>query len=332
MGHKRVTIQDIADEANVSISTVSRVLNETAPVRESKRVAVLAAIERLDYRPNTFAQGLAGGQSFTIGVLTQEISSPFYDAILHGTLNGLRGSGYSPLIADGHRHTEQEQKAISTLFSRQVDGLIIIHPMNESEYLQEISAERPIVVFGRAIPSMYTIIINDFEGGYNATKHLIDLGHRKIAHIAGIMSHSDSVERLNGYEQALRDAGLSVHESLIVEGQFTEQSGVMAVEMLLTRGLTFSALFAGNDQMAYGARLALHRHGLRVPEDVSIIGYDDQHGSAYTIPPLTTMHQPAAVIGKMAATSLLRLLKGEELQPVQLSAELIIRESTSRVH
>lgn len=326
---KHTTIQDIADEANVSISTVSRVLNGTVPVHQDKQDAVLSAVARLDYRPNVFAQGLASGQSLTIGVLTQEISSPFYDEILHGILNRLRDTVYSPLVADGHWQAEKEYKAIEALLSRRVDGLIAISPINEDAYLQRVAAECPLVLFGRDIPSIYTINTKDFEGGYAATKHLIDLGHRRIAHIMGILSHEDAARRHDGYKQALQDAGLPIDDTLLVEGDFTEPSGMRAIETLLTSGQTFTALFASNDQMAYGARLALFRRGLSVPDDISIVGYDNQHGSAYTIPPLTTMRQPAGKIGELAADTILRLIKGEQVESVKLTADLIIRESTA---
>ena len=327
---KRTTIQDIAGEAGVSISTVSRVLNGKVPVHKDKRSAVLRAVEKLEYRPNIFAQGLAGGQSMTIGLLTQQISSPFYDSILHGALSGLRGTGYSPLIADGHWQSEKERKAINTLLARQVDGLVLIGPTGEVEPLQELARRTPVVVIGRNIPDLLCINMDDFGGGYTATKHLIDLGHHQIAHIMGIPTHEDAVARCHGYRKALEDAGLPVDEALIAEGQFSEQSGVLAVEMLLTRGRSFSAIFAANDQMAYGARLALFRHRIRVPDDMSIVGYDDQATSAYIVPPLTTMRQPGGEIGRTAAAALLNLVKGNRRENVRFSAELIPRESTAR--
>lgn len=328
---KRTTIQDIATEAQVSISTVSRVLNGNVAVREDKRIAVLDAVERLQYRPNIFAQGLASGHSMTIGLLTQQISSPVYDAILHGTLGGLRGTGYSPIIADGHWQVDKEQRAIETLLRRRVDGLIVLGPRSDAVYLQALSERVPLVVIGRDIPPIACIGMDDFSGGYAATRHLIELGHRHIAHITGILSHEDAVARRNGYEQALQDAGMRVDEALIVEGQYSERSGVMAAEMLMMRGRPFSAIFAANDQMAFGVRLALFRRGLRVPDDVSIVGYDDQAVSAYMIPPLTTMRQPSHEIGRTAADSILQLIKGEEVGEIRFSADLIVRESTARI-
>ena len=330
---KQVTIQDIADKAGVSISTVSRVLNRTVGVREGKRTAVQEAIAHLGYQPNIFAQGLASGQSMTIGILTQNISSPVYDAILHDLLIGFRSTGYTPLIADGHWQPEKEQKSIATLLARRVDGLIIIGAQSEPEYFKQLSEKKPTVIVGRTIDGIDAQCINsdNYSGGYAATKHLLDQGHRHIAHVTGIMTHGDAIERHRGYQQALLDEGITPSPELEVAGEFTERSGLLAVEMLLMRGQSFSAIFTANDQMALGARLALFRRGIRVPEDVSIVGYDDQPASAYMIPPLTTVRQPVEEIGQAAAKAILGLIKGEIEEVPLISAELIIRESTIRV-
>ena len=328
---KRITIQDIADKAEVSISTVSRVLNGNVVVAESKRVAVMDAVNALGYRPNVHARGLASGQSMAIGVLTQAISSPFYDAILRSILEGLRGSGYSPIIADGHWQAGKEQRAVDSLMVRRVDGLIVLGTSSESAFYEEIAQKTPLIVIGRNISSIpeQCIIMDNFQGGLEATQHLINLGHRKIAHITGILSHQDAIDRRAGYLQALESAGLDANPDLIIEGQFSEQSGVLAVEMLLMQGHTFSAIFCANDQMAYGARLALFRRGIRVPEDVSIVGYDDQPASAYIIPPLTTIRHSVNEIGLSAASAILSLIKGNAERVAPYSAELIIRESTT---
>lgn len=328
---KRVTIQDIAREAHVSISTVSRVLNANVAVAEPKRKAVMQAVDALGYKPNVFAQGLASGQSMSVGVLTQDISSPFYDAILRGILQGLRGTGYSPIIADGHWQSAKEQKALDSLLVRRVDGMIVLGGSSPPSVFEDIAAKTPLIVIGRSISTIaeQCITMDNVQGGFSATQHLIDLGHRQIAHITGILSHQDALDRRAGYLQAMEQAGLSINQDFIVEGQFSEQSGVMATEMLLMRGRSFSSIFAGNDQMAYGARLALFRRGIRVPEDVSIVGYDDQPVSAYVIPPLTTVRHPANELGNNAAKAILDLMKGEFEPIAPYSAELIVRESTA---
>ncbi len=302
MPTKRKTIQDIADRANVSKSTVSRVLTGITPVAEDKRAAVLSAMAELDYQPNIFARGLAGGHSLTVGVLTQNFGSPFYDAILRGILQGFNGSDYSPIFVDGRWQPEVEQEALQTLLSRRVDGLIVVGGLSPAESLCQLAKQLPLVVVGREFRrwKASALFVDNFEAAYNATRYLLEAGHRQIAHIAGSPSHADALERCEGYIQALTDAGIAPNQDLIVEGDFGSHSGVMAVEMLLARGQTFSAIFAANDQMAIGARLALFRHGIRVPDDVSMIGFDDHAASAYMIPPLTTVRQPAVEMGEAA--------------------------------
>ncbi len=328
----KVTIDDIAERAKVSKSTVSRVLSGSAVVAQPKRAAVLKVIEELDYRPNIFAQSLASGRSLTIGVLTQNIGSPFYDAILVGIHEGLGGSDYSPIVADGRWHLATEQTALQTLLDRRVDGLIVIGGSVQGSKLLRTVEQVPLIVVARNIPELgsHCICLDNFEAAYRTTKHLIEHGHREIAHITGALSQSDAVRRREGYLQALSDAGIKPDPELVVEGNFRRQSGALAIEMLLTRGRMFSAIFAANDQMAFGARLALFRRGLRVPEDVSIVGIDDEPASAYMTPPLTTMRQPAIEMGEAAAQAILCLLNDEPLPNLQFSMELIARETVAR--
>jgi len=329
---QKVTIQDIADKAKVSISTVSRVLNGNTPVALAKKEAVLAAVDELNYQPNIFARGLARGQSMTIGVLTQNVSTPVYDAMLRSVIQGLRGSGYSPLFADGGWRSEQEQNAVRLLMSRQIDGLIVLGGSIPEPFLHTIGQEIPLVVVARNLPSLaeQCLSIDDYQGAYQATQYLIEAGHRRIAHITGILAHEDAAERHRGYRQALADAGIEPSPELVIEGDFLEQSGIMAVEMLLTQSRTFSAIFAANDQMANGACLALFRRGLRVPADVSLIGFDDQPGSAYRIPPLTTVRIPASEIGEAAAKTIVQQLRGQPAALSEFPLELVLRESVAR--
>ena len=330
--HKNITIQDIAEQANVSISTVSRVLNKTAPVAEKTRVRILKLITELGYKPNLFAQGLAGGQSRTIGVLTQLIGSPFYDVILRGILKGIDGSGYSPLFADGGWDEQKDLNAIRTFMQRQVDGLILLSGHTSEGYLVEIAQEIPMIILGRIIPRLeeQCMPFDDFDAAYKVTQYLIDSGHQQIAHITGLNDHYDAIERKEGYLAALKQAGIEPNTNLIIEGDFTEPSGVMAVEMLLMRGNIFSGIFAANDQMAYGARLALYRRGLRVPEDVSIVGFDDQAPSAYMVPPLTTIRRPPLEIGEAAGRALVQLMQGQSVTLPKFQSTLMIRESVIR--
>jgi LacI family transcriptional regulator len=327
----KVTISDIARKAEVSISTVSRVLRGTTNVTEAKRKAVLNAVADLNYQPNMFAQGLASGQSMTIGVLTQNFGSPFYDAIMQGITRGLQGTSYFPIFADGQWQPKIELEAIRTMMRRHIDGLIVLGGFLTAEDLYIFAEQIPLIVAARNIPDFdgNCVYIDNFQGAYLATKHLIELGHRRIAHIGGRIDHPDAIDRQQGYLKALADAGIEPDQEIIVEGNFRRQSGVLAVEMLLSKRISFSAIFSANDQMAYGTRLGLFRRGIRVPDDVSLVGFDDEPAAAFMIPPLTTVRQPAIALGLEAARIVLARLQGESAIPTNLRPELIVRESTA---
>ncbi|MCB9419680.1 MAG: substrate-binding domain-containing protein [Ardenticatenaceae bacterium] len=332
----KITILDIAEKANVSPSTVSRVLRNSAGVAQKKRDAVMQAVTELDYRPNIFAQSLASGQSMTIGVLTQNFGSPFYDGILQGILQGLEGTDYWPLFADGRWQPAIEQQALDLLLDRRVDGIIVLGGQTTEERLQRIAANIPLVVVARELKMMpeHCLYVDNFQAAYRATKYLLEMGHRDIAHITAPVVYQESVDdifkRYQGYQQALRDMGFEPDPRLVVEGNLQQQSGVLAVEMLLSRGRPFSAIFSANDQMSFGARLALFRRGIRVPEDVSLIGFDDEASAAYMVPPLTTSRQPSVEMGQAAAQAILDLMNGKTPTLPCFQAHLIVRESVSR--
>lgn len=330
---KQPTVSDIARVAKVSPSTVSRVLTGSSPVHPAKSAAVLAAIERLNFRPNLTARALARGKSMVIGILTQSMASQFYGELAQGIEEGLADSGYQCVFASGHWEHSIEQNALNLLLARQVDGLIVLGGEYPDAELGAINAKIPVIAVGRLIEGLeqHCMRVTNVEGARHAVQHLLDLGHRRIAHVTGIATHLDARERRQGYCQALEAAGLSVDERLIVEGYFTEQSGLLALETLLARGVNFSALLASNDQMAYGVRLGLFRRGLRVPEDISLIGFDDLLGSAYTTPPLTSVRQQMHSQGHAAASGMLSLLDNQAPDLPTISTELIIRESTARV-
>lgn len=323
------TLSDVAREAGVSPSTVSRVINGTARVDASKRDAVLKAIERLNYQPNILAQGLAQGRSLTVGVITQEISSPYYGEMLKGVEQALEGTPYHPIFASGHWRANQEEAALKVLVGRQVDALVVMDSSVPEERLLELVKKMPVVVVGRKIEGLNCLGIDNAQGAYEGTRHLIELGHRRIAHIAGPHSHSDAIQRLKGYQAALQDAGLPFDPALVVEGDYLEPSGVLAVESLLARGALFTAIFAANDQMVYGANVALYRRGIRVPHDVSLVGFDDLLSSSYFSPPLTSVRQPGQEMGWEAARWVLAMLEGRNYTPRPLSTRLIVRESTA---
>lgn len=327
-----VTLDKVARAAGVSSSTVSRIINGTAKVSAAKRENVLRIMSQLNYQPNVLARGLARGRTMGIGVLTQDISSPFYSSTLRGIESALLGSGYHPIFISGHWHLEEELEAIDFLLSRRVDGIIVLGGGVPDLRLQEVAHRLPMVVLGRSIPGLegQCLRLDNVAGALEATRHLLELGHERIAHIAGEPSHRDAQDRLEGYKAALRAAKLPFNPELVQGGDFCEAAGFLATTRLVEGRTLFSAIFAANDQMAYGARLALHRKGLRVPEDISLVGFDDLPTSMYTTPPLTTVQQPVEEMGRAAAQGVLRLLRGEQAEVRRMETRLVIRESTVR--
>ncbi len=329
-----VTLAMVAQAAGVSPSTVSRILTGHARVSDDKRRSVEEAIARLNYQPNVLARGLAQGRTLTIGVLTQDIDSPFCAQALRGVEDALAGTGMTPLFVSGHWNVQDEAERMAHLLARRVDGIVVLTGRLTDEQLREYALRVPVVVTGRSLRghNLTSLRLDDFKGAWLATRHLIELGHRRIAHIAGPQDHADSMERLSGYRKALEDAGIEADEQLVAHADFHEQSGVLAMNRLLEVHRPFSAVFASNDQAAYGARLALYQHHIRVPEDVSLIGFEDLPGSRYAIPPLSTVHQPVYELGQAAARMLLKMIEGGNAPIALPEPQLVARASTQRLH
>ena len=328
-----VTLEMVARRAGVSPSTVSRILNGTAIVSPVKKQAVNNAIAELGFVPNPVARGLAGGRTLSIGVVTQAIDSPFYGAALRGIEDMLEPAGYSPLFVSGHWNAEVESRCVDVLRSRRVDGIIVLTGRLSDQALKSYAKSLPVVATGRTISGSGLVGLNfdNRGGGHLATQHLIDLGHRQIAFITGDANHPDANERLRGYRAALKAAGIAFSADLVVPGGYHEVNGLQAVDHLLSTRQRFSAIFAANDQMAIGAMLGLHRHSLRVPDDISLVGFDNLPTSMYATPPLTTIDQPAFELGQLAASAMLSLLAGKKPTIEVPVPRLIARESSRRL-
>ena len=333
LGKDVVTLDMVAQRAGVSPSTVSRILNGTASVSGAKKLAVDAAIQQLNFRPNPVARGLAGGRTWSIGVVTQTISSPFYGEALRGIEDVLEPAGYLPILVSGHWHETEERKAIEALLSRRVDGVIVLAGRLPNRVLQRYAKSLPMVVVGRELtgPGMFSLDFDNRAGGLLATQHLIECGHTRIAFIAGDPAHQDALDREAGYRAALEKAGIAFDPALVMAGDFTEASGLMAVNRLLESRLPFTAIFAANDQTAIGAALGLYRKGVRVPDDVSLVGFDDVALAKFAIPPLTTVRQSVHEMGSQAAAAMLEMLRGMTPKVVLTAPQLVPRESTRRV-
>jgi LacI family transcriptional regulator len=329
---RQSTVTDVARVAGVSVSTVSRILNGNARVSSDKRDAVEAAIQMLQFRPNLSARSLRSGSTETIGILTQELESPYFTGSAKGVDEGLSGSRFTPLVVPGHWNPKEEFERAKLLMARKVDAIIILGGALSDEHVIEMARHQPVAITGRELMAnnVFSFHFNQIEGGRIATQHLIDLGHRRIAHIAGTASHVDAIERQEGYLRAHRDAHLNVDPRLIVAGNYVEEGGIKAVNHLLDSGADFSAIFCANDQTLWGARLALHQRGLSVPNDVSLVGFDDLQQSMYMTPPVTTVRQPIHEMGQAAAHAVLRALGVTELPTLAVpTLSLMVRGTTA---
>jgi LacI family transcriptional regulator len=328
-----VTVHEVARVAGVSAATVSRFLNGTAKVSDEKRQAIESVIDKLNYKPNVLAQNLKTGSSRTIGVLTQSLVSGYFADAMAGIDDALQGTGYAPLIVSGHWHADEEAERIELLIARRVDGLVILSGKLKDAQILKLSHRVPIVAFGRTLagPHAYGFSLDNYRGACEAVEHLIQQGHRQIAFISGPTDHQDAQARLAGYRDTLAKHKIKGSAHLVVGGDFSESGGLLAVERLLESGQQFSAIFAANDLTAYGARLALYRRGIRVPEDISVIGFDDLHSSMYTTPPLTTVRQPLFDVGRCLGRAIVNMIGQEPLAPDVPQLSLVVRESVRRV-
>lgn len=325
-----VTLGMVAAASGVSPSTVSRVLSGSAQVSAEKTERVRRAIDELGFVPNTLARALADGRTFNVGLLSQHFESPFYALLLRGIEEVLTPAGYALVVSSGHWNPEEEKRCIASLRARRVDGIIVLTGGLSDEFLVGIARELPVVVTGRTLqaPGLHSLKTDDVEGARVATRHLIERGHARIAFIGGDATHADAQERERGYRLAFEQAGLDVDEALITAGDYIEAGGARAMERLLAQGADFTAVFAANDQMAAGAARVLHSRGLRVPEDVSLVGYDDLLNTAHASPPRTTVDVHIAELGRRAASAMLDLLRSGGSRVQSPVPELIVREST----
>lgn len=314
------TIYEVSKLAGVSLATVSRVINNSGKVRLETRRKVEVAMQELGYRPNSIAQSLASNCSNSVGVLVPELHGPFFGIMLSGIEDELRAAGKHVIITAGHSDEEEEKESIEFLVSRQCDALILHTFAVSDEYLLELARGSPAVfLIGRDIPQIAThcFYLDNEKGGYLATRALIELGHRHLAHLAGPLWKSDAWGRYAGFRKALAEAGLEFDERLLAEGNYQEDSGRQGMRRLLQVGSPFSALVCANDEMAVGAIDEARQRGMKVPDDLSVVGFDNVFFSRYLNPGLATVNYPVDVMGRMAARCVLRDVYGRHEFEVQ---------------
>jgi DNA-binding LacI/PurR family transcriptional regulator len=325
----KVSIFDVARKSGLSVVTVSRVLNNASTVREKNRARVLQAMKELDYRPNASARSLARGKTGIIGLTLTTLTDSFLDDVVKEINERLAEHGYLLTLSIANESVNTSHRA---LFQHdRVDGVILLSPIRGDEYVSELKKHKiPFVILDnqRSHPSAPSVIVDNFKGGYEATRHLIDLGHSRIAHISGPEPFLSSRERERGFKAALEEAGLSPFQ--MERGNFNVAAGYAIAERWIESGRLPTALFAADDYTAFGAMDAFKNAGLRIPADLSVVGFDDRICASEFRPWLTTVRQPAVKIAREGVDILLSSMSGtlERNVTVKLAPELIVRQST----
>jgi LacI family transcriptional regulator len=328
-----VTIKDVAREAGVSVATVSRVFNNSALVKEPTRLEVQRVAARLGYSPHVAARSLITSKTSTIGVLLPDLYGEFFSEVIRGIDQAVQREGYHLLVSSSHDDESEIEAALRSMHGR-VDGLIVMSPdMDARAAVQRLAERFPVVLLNCAVEgdALDAITIDNYGGAYAIVRHLIALGHRRIAIITGGARNFDALERRRGYRAALAEAGIARNPAWEVPGDFSDTSGYHAVQRLLVTTPRPTAIFATNDAMAIGALSALREAGISVPDGVAVAGFDDIPMARYMNPPLTTVHVDITALGERSILRLLEVLRGEgDATPARretLPTHLVIRAS-----
>ena len=324
------TIQEVAEKADVSVATVSRVLNGSDSVKETTEERVLEAARALDYHPSETARSLRAQKTHTVGVLLPNMHGEFFAQVIQGLDRRARENGHHLLVSNSHTDESEAESVIRSLLGR-VDGLIILWPRLATHFLKSLLPEdlRVVLLNTSTEQSRFkSLSFDNRAGAYTAVQHLADHGHERVAVLTGGPENFDAQERLAGYRAAVDDFGLAADSALELEGDFTRETGREMIESFLTLDPRPTALFVSNDSMALGVLRGLHEAGVKVPEDVALVGFDDIPTADYVTPSLTTVHAPAQELGEQAMEALLQQLEGE-MPPSHrtLETHLVTRES-----
>ena len=326
-----MTIRDVANRAGVSHQTVSRVINNSERVNPETRLLVEAAIAELGYQPNAIARFMAQGRTHTLACISPNLTDYTLASLIEGAESEARRQGYFVISASAPDANTVAQLVQQLVDSQRTEGLLAINPYIDDRF-KVLPPDVPTMLIGAVArdPKHGSVALDEELAGRQATEYLLGLGHRRIAHITGPLVEDCSKERLQGHQLALQAAGISPDPSLVIEGDWSATSGDEAVRKWLEAGTTFTAMFAQNDRMAVGAIRALREAGLRVPGDVSVMGFDDMPLASYFDPALTTVRQDIFNIGREAARHLIWSIENPTQPPhnLRFQAELIIRNST----
>ncbi|WP_003542236.1 LacI family DNA-binding transcriptional regulator [Desulfotomaculum nigrificans] len=328
------TIKDVAKLAGVSVSTVSRALNGSGYVDRTTEERVMAAVKQLNYKPNQIARGLISKKTKTFGLILPDISNPFFPEMARGAEDEASKHGYNIILCNSDWQIEKEKMHLNLLQQKCVDGIILVGSRINEQYLSVLSkSATPIVLLDRTSAlDIHSISTNNVLGAYLATKHLIDQGYQNIAHIAGPALSPSAQQRLAGYRKALVEHYRVFDLVLVTEGDYRIAGGTLAMQRLLRLATIPDAVFCANDLMAIGALEALQQAGVKVPEEIALVGYDGINLARYVNPKLTTIIQPTYQMGIMAVQLILETISSgqKNFKSIELDPILEIRESSLR--
>ncbi|WP_394245081.1 LacI family DNA-binding transcriptional regulator [Vibrio astriarenae] len=329
---KKATVYDVAKSAGVSVSTVSRYLNRTSYIVKQKVDLIERAMAELDFHPKTTKTSSISKRNMVLGVVTPTFDSPFTSAIIGGIYIEITNSAYRLEIEATQWTPSRERKLIIQMLRQKVDGLVLIVPSLSVEEIKKLTGDLPVVIVGKSGGNLFkSLTVDNQLGGYIATNHLIQLGHKNIVHAFGTRTSHDSLQRHIGYKTSLKAAGIEYDNNLVIEGGYESQMSFDSMIELIDKDVKFTAVFASNDNSAFGIIQALYQRDLKVPSDVSVIGFDDLLVSRFFVPTLTTIKQPLGDLGQLSIKSILDLISHNSSDYVVPPATLIERESTSRV-
>lgn len=334
------TILDVARLAEVSTATVSRVINGSSSVRVETREKVLSAMKKCNYKYNALARGFVTKKSHSIGLIIPTINNPVFADSTLGVQEYADKNNFKVILGNSNYNYDQESKLVKVLRESQVDGLIITTTNLKGEALKSLSDEQfPFVLLYSTLKggAFSAVGIDNYKGGYLATEHLISLGHRRIGMVAGNFTMTDrSFHRWHGYKRCLKDNDISYDKELLIQTDYSLSGGRESIEKLLRLQHRPTAVFCSNDYIALGAIKGAREAGLTLPDELSIVGFDDMQTASYMVPSLTTIRQPAYDMGRRAAEILLQSLQGStqsRTKPIQemMDTRLVVRESSTRV-
>jgi DNA-binding LacI/PurR family transcriptional regulator len=333
---RQPSIKDIARLARVSHPTVSRAL-QNSPLVNAKTAERIRRIARESgYKASAVARGLVNRRTRTIGLVVTTIADPFTSEVVSGIEQAAYDHGYCVFLADSNADPEREKKIVQAFAEQRVDGIIVTSSRVGALYLPLLSEMMvPIILVNDQYPGafVHSVMISNEEGSRAAAEHLVGLGHRRIAFIGDQFGYHSDTERLAGYKEALKSAGIPIHPELVVRGDGKPEAALRAMDQLLALKDPPTAICCYNDMTALGAMRSIRMHGLCVPEDISVTGFDDLFVAPYAEPPLTTVRQPMRCMGQIAMEDLIKLMSGQEsVVKVKIQPELIVRESTAKVN